>query len=119
MDSLDESKLLELRGIVSEGQSSDLLTELIDIYLGTFPEMVEQIQISYKKQDWEELVLHTHKLRGMALNLGATLLADSCNVVEKKAKKQDPTQLDLLLLAIKTEADLVAHLLLTHWRKGN
>ncbi|NUN10483.1 MAG: response regulator [Ignavibacteriaceae bacterium] len=64
------------------------LIELIDIFLNEAPQLYNDIETAFRNQDHDQLIFHTHKLRGTSLTLGIKATSEVCLQLEISAKKR-------------------------------
>jgi CheY-like chemotaxis protein/HPt (histidine-containing phosphotransfer) domain-containing protein len=78
---VDHSIIDELRGMDAEG--SDMLTELIDLFLEHAPQRIAQIQQFIA--DPQKMSFHAHALKSMSVSLGAVRIAELCDKIAEMA----------------------------------
>jgi CheY-like chemotaxis protein/HPt (histidine-containing phosphotransfer) domain-containing protein len=83
-DVLDSSVLAELESL-SGDDDSDMLRELVDIFIDSAPRRITQI--SQAIADPERLGFHAHALKSMGLNLGAKQIVQLSEKLEKLARE--------------------------------
>lgn len=76
-------RLAKLPG-VDEG---NLATELVHSFVGRMPQILEQLRAHAREGDWAALSRQAHSLRGSALLLGATPLAELARSLEQDARE--------------------------------
>ena len=76
---LDYALIAELRNLPATG-SVGVFQELVDLFLQNAPQRI--IQINQSVNDGPMLTFHAHALKGSALNLGATRLAEISQKLE-------------------------------------
>jgi HPt (histidine-containing phosphotransfer) domain-containing protein len=60
----------------------DLVTELIDLYLGEVPHLIDSIRNGLQSNDWKSARRAAHTLRGSSGNLGVLQLSDLADQLE-------------------------------------
>ena len=83
---LDESILEELRDI-SPNEGSNIVRELINLFLESAPQRIAQINECLS--DPPGLAFHAHALRSMGLNLGAKRIVDLSQQLEELGRSGD------------------------------
>ena len=78
---INPEQLLALRELNSPGQT-DIVTQLIDLFLETTPENIENLGRSIATQQQEKTLRFAHKLKGSCSNLGAEKAAYLCEKIE-------------------------------------
>ena len=79
---VDFSVLEGLDDDPSEGQS-DLITELIDLYLGEVPLLIDSIRKGLEENNWKSARRAAHTLRGSSGNLGVLQLSSIADKIER------------------------------------
>lgn len=77
--------LLEL----GEEEEKSFLKEILDVYKGQYPELLDGIQKAYQQSQAKDMVLNAHSLKGASLNIGALQLAEICREIEMKGRNND------------------------------
>jgi len=80
---IDPQTLEKVRAML--GESAQLFTELIDIYLNDTPELLATLHAAVGRSDATTLRRAAHKLRSSSIFLGATTLAGLCDEVDQVA----------------------------------
>jgi DNA-binding response OmpR family regulator len=93
--SLDKHRLAELRDLT--GGDLALLSELIDLYLTTTPEMIGEMRRSSEDGDPIALAAAAHKLKGTSGQMGASNLHEICATIETLASAGALEGVDSLL----------------------
>jgi signal transduction histidine kinase/DNA-binding response OmpR family regulator len=83
---LDMEMIEGIRALQEEGEP-DLLTDLIDMYLGDSAGQIEQMHKAFENRDYELLRRTAHTLKGTSGNLGAKGLYTLCAEMEKLARE--------------------------------
>ena len=89
----------------------DLVTELIDLYLGEVPHIIDAIRKGLERNDWKSARRAAHTLRGSSGNLGVLQLS---NLADKLERLED-TEMNLarvLCESLEREFVRVSELLL-------
>lgn len=101
---LDGNTLMELAAMTEPGES-DFLDGIIDTFLEISPKVLEQFKTTVSERQVEKAHRTAHRLKGLALNLGATKLADLCETAEQTAKAGKIPGVDLVQqIALTLEA---------------
>ena len=79
---VDFSVLEGLDDDPSEGQP-DLITELIDLYLGEVPLLIDSIRQGLEQNNWKSARRAAHTLRGSSGNLGVLQLSSIADKIER------------------------------------
>lgn len=79
---VDFSVLEGLDDDPSEGES-DLVTELIDLYLGEVPLLIDSIHKGLEQNNWKSARCAAHTLRGSSGNLGVLQLSSIADKIER------------------------------------
>lgn len=107
---VDFSVLAGLDDEPSEGES-DLITELIDLYLGEVPQLIDSIRQGLQRNHWKAARRAAHTLRGSSGNLGVLQMS----MLAGKIERLDETEMEsvgALCEALEQEFVRVAELLL-------
>ncbi len=75
---MDEQVLNEL---IDSGKE-DLLIKLLKMYVDYSPEIIDNINIACKSEQWDELKFQAHSFKSSSANLGAVFLAQLCGELE-------------------------------------
>lgn len=78
----------ELLSLSDDGDTS-LLVDLIEMFLADAPAKVTAIRQGLAKRDLHQVELAAHSLKGSAGNLGATLVQQVCDQLQRMARSQD------------------------------
>ena len=83
-ENLDRASILErLEG------NQELLTELIQLFLGEAPQLIEAMRIALQQGDMQELGRSAHSMKGAASNFSAYGTVSAASQLENDAKKGD------------------------------
>ncbi len=94
----------------------DLVTELIDLYLGEVPRLLDTIRKSLQRDDWNSARRAAHTLRGSSGNLGVLQLSSLAEELEHL----DETEVEpahVLCETLEREFQCVNELLLEERRR--
>jgi len=94
------------------GGDSDLVAQLIDMYLKEYETVLDALQRSIASADVPALLATVHKLKGSSMNLGVSMVADICKQIESAGKASDIKRMDELVKQIENKADSVRRTLL-------
>ncbi len=114
---VDPARVKELV-LMDTRQQTDLLSQLIDLYLEEFPELLRKMKESAGRGDLTSVRKATHKLKGSSLNLGVTLVAGICKELETRTAAGDLDGARALLLEVEQSSELVRASLLQTKRDG-
>jgi signal transduction histidine kinase/CheY-like chemotaxis protein len=78
---VDEGRLAEIRAM-ADGGDTDLLREMVDVYLEDLPTLLGAMAAALRETDPKGLLRATHKLKGASANLGVLSVADPCRRIE-------------------------------------
>jgi HPt (histidine-containing phosphotransfer) domain-containing protein len=67
---------------LKELDDSNNFKEVINLYLEVAPALIDDIKLSFKKQEFDNLKKSAYNLKRASLNLGANRLAEVCLKVE-------------------------------------
>ena len=79
---VDFSVLKDLDDGPIEGEP-DLITELIDLYLGEVPHLIDSIRKGLEQNDWKSARRAAHTLRGSSGNMGVLQLSNLADKLER------------------------------------
>jgi signal transduction histidine kinase/HPt (histidine-containing phosphotransfer) domain-containing protein len=113
---LDSQVLNELRALGTNEEPRDFLTELIDIYLESVPEVLQAILSAINSNNGARLRSSAHRLKGLSANLGAHTLVAVCETLEQMGSEGKTKGADELLKAIETDFKSVRKELVEGWR---
>jgi histidine phosphotransfer protein HptB len=82
---------------------TDLLGELIGMFLSTVPEQMENIRSALGRADYPDAAREAHKLKGTSANLRALSLRAAFADLEQAVKRQDSGEVTQLLVACSDE----------------
>jgi len=99
---IDESVLDNYRRIQQPGKP-DIIKRLVDIYLGSSPDILRKISDAGAKGDMERLWQSAHSLKSSSANLGATTLAALCETVEEMGRNNQEDNLLEMIAKIEKE----------------
>jgi PAS domain S-box-containing protein len=103
---LNLAVLEKLRGYQRQGQP-DIVTRLIDLFLGQAPSHLEAIESALTACDAEGLARAAHALRGASSNLGAIKLTDIAAELEALGRADDLSHAAETVAALLAEFALV------------
>jgi HPt (histidine-containing phosphotransfer) domain-containing protein len=79
---IDQSVLDVIRDMEDE-DDPDMLAEIVGLYLGRAPELLQALQEAVATRDAEPLRIAAHTLKSSSANVGARALADLCRELEE------------------------------------
>lgn len=103
---LDSDNLAMLKTVIG----AEVVT-LLNVYLDTAPDNLTKLLDAIEQQNFSEIELQSHTLKGSAANVGAPDLAELCSQLYNDAKTQTVTTMTAQAEAIKAEAQIVADLM--------
>jgi len=120
MNVIDLNTIEALRELQEEGES-DLLAELIDLFLQDAPDRIAGMRLAVDTGDWTALAERAHSLKGSCSSLGAVHMAGLCAQLEAmgrdRADRSDAAtvqgaleqQYALVQAALERERNACAH----------
>ena len=85
---IDISTLQNLKDI-GKFERSSFFKDILTMYLDQCPELIEEIKVSYIKNDLQGLKMKVNSLKGSSINLGASGVTEICKSIEEKLR-HDP-----------------------------
>ena len=61
----------------------ELIGEIVEVFEMTYPEAFTALKNALDQQNWKEVELHAHTLKGMVANFFASELKDACFSLEQ------------------------------------
>ena len=108
MNIFDKSALLERLG-----NDEETFTEVIQMFLEDMPLEIEVLQQAFAKNDTALVQRQAHTIKGVAANVGATVLQETAFRIENSFKESEKIQNDTMLNKIKADFGKVKVLLST------
>ncbi|HBB96473.1 MAG TPA: hypothetical protein DC054_13885 [Blastocatellia bacterium] len=102
-DAVDTSVLLSLENAQADGET-DLIVELIDLYLDESARRLAAMSSWFEKSDVLSLRREAHSLKGSSATLGAAGTAELCQAIEKTTEDGPSQAVGRLLIALHQEA---------------
>jgi CheY-like chemotaxis protein len=102
--------LIQLRAMQPAGDS-DIVTELIDLFLEDTPPQLETLRQAVQRSDPGALEQAGHSLKGSCAMIGAERMADLCAELERLGRAQTVIGADGVLMALDAEFGRVRDLL--------
>lgn len=99
MDLLNSFEELQL------DDGSDLIVELIDLYLLDAAQRVSQIREASIETEWVLLKRAAHNLKGSSGNLGVRKVAEICEKLERMDDRDSPQTVAVLVQLLEYESD--------------
>lgn len=81
----------------------ELILELVTVFEETYPETISGIKNSIVKNDFKNLELHAHTLKGMIANFFAADLKDAAFELEKMGREQNIHDPDATIQKLESE----------------
>lgn len=106
MNHLDIEQLAELKEVLE-----DEFQVLINTYLADAQIRLALIEQGIAKQDYEQIRLAAHSLKGASANIGAVVLSNLCEQLEYDCKNKVGYNLTSTASMIRIEFETVANLL--------
>jgi HPt (histidine-containing phosphotransfer) domain-containing protein len=85
----------------------ELLTELIDLFLGDAPMLMASLSAAVERQDIESLTQTAHSLKGSASNLGARGMAALCANLERRGRSGSLVGAETACRTLRKEFEVV------------
>jgi CheY-like chemotaxis protein len=94
-----------LQSLASDGDGEDsrLITELIDLYLESAAGDINTIKAAGLEQNETSMKTNIHALKGSSLSIGATGMANLCQLLEERSEQNSSEKLDELVQALDLE----------------
>ena len=102
MNHLDMEQLNELKEVLE-----DEFQILIDTYLADAQLRLKLIEEGLDTQNYEQVRLAAHSLKGASANIGALILAQLCEQLEHDCKLQKYSDLDTLVISVSEELSII------------
>jgi HPt (histidine-containing phosphotransfer) domain-containing protein len=87
---------------------SDLIVELIDLYLGDAVQRVNQIREASVETEWVSLKQAAHNLKGSSANLGVRKVAEICEKLEQVDGHDSPQTVAALVQLLEYESAMAS-----------
>ncbi|MBI9038631.1 MAG: Hpt domain-containing protein [Bacteroidales bacterium] len=100
---INEKDLIEKKGMLGD----DLLVEIIDMFLESFPDTLNNIEENIKNTDFESLIFNAHSFKNDLGNFGSSEVVDLAFQLEKKGRDKDTSGLEELF---KNTKIIIEHL---------
>ncbi len=101
-DAIDLETLNAFDGLQAD-DGSDLVVELIDLYLQDGSERIEAIKLAVAKADGKSLKVAAHTLKGSSSSLGACHVAEISATLEQVDPVECPHRVDVLVELLSYE----------------
>ena len=101
-DSLDQNALESIRQLQTEIESN-LLNELIDLFISESPKLIDTIEQAVRAKDAKTIQFAAHRLKGSSAYLGASRVCILCSEIEEQSRENLLNQLSFTVPALKTE----------------
>ena len=99
---LDNKALDAIRALQREG-APNILDKVIELYLSSVPELIQQMSIAAVKNDAPALQIAAHSLKSSSANVGALLLSALCKELEMMGRTNSTDGAAQKVLAVETE----------------
>ncbi len=109
----DEKQILNLSVLnrlreISPENSDEFLRDIVNMFLQQAPVLVDEINNFCTHQRYTEMGHTAHKLKGSALNMGASALGELCRIIELKGRENQGADCDSIMSELKKVFDLTA-----------
>jgi PAS domain S-box-containing protein len=81
-----DSNAIQILSELSEQTGRNLVSEVIDLFLEHSPSQLQKLSDAISAQNFKQLEMAAHRLKGAALNVGAKRVADLCHLLEESAR---------------------------------
>ncbi|HNN29485.1 MAG TPA: Hpt domain-containing protein [Agitococcus sp.] len=102
MNHLDMEQLNELKEVLEDEFQVLINTYLIDAQL-----RLKLIEEGLDTNNYEQVRLAAHSLKGASANIGALILAQLCEQLEHDCKLQKYSDLDTLVISVSEELSII------------
>lgn len=75
------------------GGDTQLVNELLAIYLKDAPDLIQKIKASIEAMDYSTIATDAHSLKGASANMGAEQVRQACEQIEYVGNHQQPDNL--------------------------
>lgn len=110
-DDVDLSVLLSFGEVQGEDES-DLIVELIDLYLDEFPEQLSAMKDSIRQADEISLKHAAHNLKGSSANLGVNGIAAICEAMEQTEASESLQAFNVFIARLEETFEQVSRIFL-------
>lgn len=115
-DAVDLELLNAFEELQADGET-DLIVELIDLYLMDAPERILAIREAALANEWLLLKRAAHNLKGSSLNLGIRQVAETCRKLEETESEHSTEGVGKLLQQMDDEFARASEALLAERRR--
>ncbi len=99
-----KDKVFDYHHILEQlGGDSELLEQLVDIFIQDAPGRLERIRQSLETEDWDGLEQTVHTLKGSAASVGANRLLHSVHKLNQACKNKEQHRASSLLSQVETD----------------
>lgn len=102
---LDARVLEEIKELSRDGEPS-VLTDVLQLFLDTSPELIEGLASGLESRDHQTLESNAHTLKSSSANIGARLLSDTCRSLQDAACQRETDQYVALVAGIQVQYNL-------------
>ena len=81
----------------------EVLCELVELFLADCPDRIDEMRGAMENGDEELMRRAAHTLKGSSRNLGASGLADICQIIETKSHESNMEEASKLIPDVETE----------------
>ena len=100
-----DMKVLKAFEALQADDGSDLIVELIDLYLQDAPGRLKEIKEAAVANDWVRLKRAAHNLKGSSSNLGVRQVADICEKLEEAVSPESFEKVEALVQLLEYKFD--------------
>lgn len=75
------------------GEDIEIIEDLIEIFESSAPETIHSLKDAINANDFSQIELHAHTLKGMLANFFALELKEKCFEIEKKGRDQQKVEI--------------------------
>lgn len=101
--SVNTEVLDQLREL-SQETKTNVLFDVIDIFLNEFPDRLHQLQVHFINKSWSELDRSAHHFKSSCYSIGAQNMALQCEAIEIGARKADEGSVSRAIEILKEES---------------
>ena len=101
---LNMTSLNRLREMTA-GSDPNFFSQVIKMFLDQGHEIISTMEEKCRRKEWQEMSSLAHKLKGSSLNLGASLLAETCRQIELSGKSENPSACEKLTPVVRSHWD--------------
>lgn len=96
------------------GDNQGMISNLFNLLAHDLQDELQQLELAYKKADWQAIQAIAHKLKGGASYIGAARLLEACLLLEQSIEKQEANTFDSLYNKLLNEVAAVRQVMTAH-----